>query len=152
MLRNKFLRQGQRLIETDPWYLAPLSWLYAALVWIRNLLYDWRLLPITKVGPCVVSVGNIEAGGTGKTPFVQMLTKSFPHRKIAILSRGYGAIPDEALLLAQNLPHIRVFVGKDSDYAAVEAAHGIIEVYRKKRDMVATTRSILGDLYLEIDL
>ncbi len=110
MLSDNWRLLGQKLIESHPWYLAPLSWIYAALVFLRNLLYDWKLLPITKVSATVVSVGNIVAGGTGKTPFVQMLAKAFPSRRVAILSRGYGLIADEAMLLAKDFP---VFVGKN---------------------------------------
>ncbi len=113
MLHAKILALGHRLIERGAWYFAPLSWIYAGIVFLRNKLYDWRYLPITKVDAVVVSVGNIVAGGTGKTPFVHLLAKTFPHRKIAVLSRGYGTIPDEAILLARRLPHVRVCVGKD---------------------------------------
>ncbi len=102
---------GQRLIEKGTWYLAPFSWLYALGVFFRNRLYDW--LPVIKVPATVVSVGNILAGGTGKTPLVLLLAQAFPHRKVAILSRGYGGRADEARLLARRLPNVKVYVGKD---------------------------------------
>lgn len=113
MLCDKFRSFGEWLIESHPWYLAPLSWIYALIVWIRNKLYDFCFFPITKVPCTVVSVGNIVAGGTGKTPFVHLLAQQFPKRKVAILSRGYGKVADEALLLSRRLPHVKVFVGKD---------------------------------------
>jgi tetraacyldisaccharide 4'-kinase len=113
MLRANILGLGQRLIERGAWYFAPFSWVYAFIVFCRNKLYDFQLLPITKVKAVVVSVGNVVAGGTGKTPFVHMLAQMFPGRKVAILSRGYGEMPDEAMLLAKRLPHVKVYVGKD---------------------------------------
>jgi tetraacyldisaccharide 4'-kinase len=113
MLRAKILGLGQRLIERGAWYFAPLSWFYAFAIFCRNQLYDWGCLPITKVNATVISVGNIVAGGTGKTPFVHMLANAFAHRRVAILSRGYGAVPDEAMLLARRLPNVKVYVGKD---------------------------------------
>jgi tetraacyldisaccharide 4'-kinase len=113
MLRNKFFSFGERLIEKGAWYLAPLSLLYAAAITLRNFLYDAGWLPITHVKPVVVSVGNIVAGGSGKTPLVHLLAKTFAHRRVAILSRGYGPMPDEALLLARRLPEARVVIGKD---------------------------------------
>lgn len=122
MLRDKLRFWGERLIESNPWYLAPFSWLYAFVVFLRNQLYDLNLLPITRVPCTVVSVGNVVAGGTGKTPFIHLLASSFPHRKVAILSRGYGSMPDEALLLAKNLPHVKVYVGKDRVRLAQAAA------------------------------
>lgn len=113
MLSDNLRLFGQNLIESNPWFLAPLSWIYAALCFIRNALYDLKILPSKKVGCTVVSVGNIAAGGTGKTPFVRLLASKFPHRKVAILSRGYGAFADEAALLARRLPQTQVFVGKN---------------------------------------
>ena len=38
----------------------------------------------------VISVGNLVLGGTGKTPMVIALARLFAHRKVAIISRGYG--------------------------------------------------------------
>jgi tetraacyldisaccharide 4'-kinase len=122
MLRDKFLLFGQRWIETHPWYLAPLSWIYAFAVYCRNKLYDFQLLSIVKVPCTVVSVGNIVAGGTGKTPFVHLLASVFSHRRVAILSRGYGKIPDEAILLARKLPQVKIYVGKDRATLAKIAA------------------------------
>lgn len=113
MLRDKLLLWGERLVESSPWYLAPLSWIYAFVIFIRNKLYDFHLLPITRVRCTVVSVGNIVAGGAGKTPFVHLLASQFPKRKVAILSRGYGSVPDEAILLSRKLPHVKVYVEKD---------------------------------------
>lgn len=112
---------GQRLIETCGWLFAPFSWIYAFGVFCRNKLYDLRILPIHKVHSVVVSVGNVVAGGSGKTPFVHLLAKTFQHRKVAILSRGYGKIPDEAMLLAQRLPNVKVYVGKDRVALALQA-------------------------------
>lgn len=110
---------GQKLIERGAWYFAPFSWLYACGVFCRNWLYDHKWLSISKVPSVVVSVGNIVAGGTGKTPFVHMLAKRFAHRKVAILSRGYGS--DEPILLANRLPNVKVYVGKDRAALAKKA-------------------------------
>lgn len=61
----------------------------------------------------VVSIGNIVVGGTGKTPFVLYLAKAFSNRKVAILSREYGKVLDEPLLLQRRAPFCKVYVGKD---------------------------------------
>jgi len=113
MLRANLLKFGTRLIERGAWYFAPLSWIYAFIVFCRNQLYDYRILSITKVNATVVSVGNVVAGGTGKTPFVLLLARKFAGRKVAILSRGYGEMPDEAMLLAKRLPNVKVYIGKN---------------------------------------
>lgn len=72
--------------------LAPLSLLYGAGVAIRNWFFEIGILRIAEAGVPVISVGNLSAGGTGKTPFVELLVSRLGRttRKIAVLSRGYG--------------------------------------------------------------
>lgn len=110
---SNFLLWGQSRIEKGASLLAPLGWIWGAIVRLRNLAYDRGWLRAERI-PCpVVSVGNIVAGGTGKTPFVLLLAEQFAGVRLAILSRGYGAFPDEPMLLQRRLPHAKVYVGKD---------------------------------------
>ena len=73
-----------------PYLLKPLSWIYGGITALRNWLFDKNVLPVEEFDVPVVSVGNLTAGGTGKTPHVEyiagMLSASY---KIAVLSRGY---------------------------------------------------------------
>jgi tetraacyldisaccharide 4'-kinase len=72
--------------------LRPLSWLWALGSWLRNALFDAGLTRATRMAVPVISVGNIAAGGTGKTPFVIWLAgrlQEAGHRP-GILARGYG--------------------------------------------------------------
>jgi len=64
---------------------------FGAGVVLRNWFFDTGVLPSHPVGVPVISVGNIESGGVGKTPFVELLVKKFTQkgRKIAVVSRGY---------------------------------------------------------------
>lgn len=66
--------------------------LYGAGVHARNRLYDGGILRTRKLAGPVVSVGNISAGGAGKTPFVILLGELLKQRGVAfdVLSRGYG--------------------------------------------------------------
>ena len=93
-----------------------LSQPYTAMIWGRNLAYDkgWRAIGKSTVP--VVSVGNITAGGTGKTPTVAMLARWFRDRniRVAILSRGFGAGLDgrndeakELEILLPDVPHLQ---------------------------------------------
>ena len=121
MLKSKFLLWGQRLIERGAWFLAPLSWLWGLVSFCRNTLYDRGWLSISRVERPVVSVGNLVAGGTGKTPLVHLIASRFAHRRVAILSRGYGPIPDEPLLLRRRLSAVKVYIGKNRVELAKQA-------------------------------
>src|SRR5947209_16016271 len=72
--------------------LAPLSLLYGAVTHARLALYRARVLPVHKLAVPVISVGNITAGGTGKTPLVEWLARAAARegRRVCILTRGYG--------------------------------------------------------------
>lgn len=72
------------------WLLLPFSFLYALIVWLRNRLFDVRLLPSKEFDVPVIVVGNITVGGTGKTPHVEYILKLLHNKKkTAVLSRGY---------------------------------------------------------------
>ncbi len=127
--------------------LFPLSLFYRCGVYCRNWLYDhgWMRRYVPPV-PLVISVGNIVAGGTGKTPVTLKLAEAFYGRyKPAILSRGYRskveklALPvflcegegplfpasycgDEPYLFAKRLPKALILVGKNRRKASVLAA------------------------------
>jgi len=68
-----------------------LSKVFQVVVSLRYLLYEIGVLRRFPLGCQVISIGNVTAGGTGKTPvteiFARELTKA--GRKVAILSRGY---------------------------------------------------------------
>ncbi len=121
LIRNRFLSLGRSSIEKGLFFLSPLSLLWGIFVFCKNRLYDRKWLKPKRVGAVVVSIGNIVAGGTGKTPFVLLLAKAFQKRKVAILTRGYGEIPDEALLFRRRLPNIPVYIGKNRKRLALQA-------------------------------
>lgn len=94
-------------------FAAPLSWFYGVGVRLRNARFDSgsgvRRLPVP-----VISVGNVTAGGTGKTPVVAWLAKALRQRghRPLIAMRGYRAEPgergDEELEYARLLPDVPV--------------------------------------------
>lgn len=70
--------------------LLPLSKLYGFGVGVRNLLFDWHILKQREFGVPVVVVGNLVAGGTGKTPHTEYIIDLLKYKyRIGMLSRGY---------------------------------------------------------------
>ncbi|MBO5647470.1 MAG: tetraacyldisaccharide 4'-kinase [Kiritimatiellae bacterium] len=71
--------------------LKALSLIFALVVSIRYLLYKAGILRRYPLGIQVISIGNVTAGGTGKTPVTELFARALAAkgRKVAILSRGY---------------------------------------------------------------
>lgn len=124
--------------------LLPLSWIYGSVMQLRNLFFDMKFIKTERVNIPVISIGNITAGGTGKTPFVEMTARLLQEngKKVAVISRGYGrtskglqivsdgekilcdaaAGGDEAVLLAEKLPQAVVIVDEIRFRGATTAA------------------------------
>jgi tetraacyldisaccharide 4'-kinase len=124
--------------------LVPFSWLYALVMAARNWCYDRRILTIRKAGAApVISVGNLTAGGTGKTPMVEYILRYYARgrHRVAVISRGYRRTSkgmkvvsdgrtlledltragDEPYQIAKKFPEAIVLVGEDKHAAAREA-------------------------------
>jgi tetraacyldisaccharide 4'-kinase len=94
----------------DAWYgsgnrgrwLAPLSWLFAAIARLRRGAYQRGLLRRYRSRRPVIVVGNLTVGGTGKTPFVIWLAGELARRKlrVGVALRGYRGSGGAARLVA----------------------------------------------------
>ena len=117
-------------------FLRGCSYLYEYGVRLKLAMYDMGIKKKEKLDCCVISIGNITVGGTGKTPTAQKmadLIKRMGYR-VVILNRGYrshwdkeiGVVSDgnkifmtayeagdEAYLMAKTLPGIPVVIGKN---------------------------------------
>ena len=110
--------------------LWPISLVYRALVAFRRALFRTGLMPSHRMPVPVVVVGNVVAGGAGKTPIALALLEHLAARglRAGVVSRGYGrtatgcmevtatSAPEEAgdepLLIALRAK-VPVFVGSD---------------------------------------
>jgi tetraacyldisaccharide 4'-kinase len=123
---------------------VPLSIAYGAVVGLRLFLFSVGLPRPQRVdGVRVISVGNITAGGTGKTPVTIMLARMIKEN-VAVVSRGYGRgsrepvqivsdgakiladypdAADEALMCARALKTTPVVCAPKRVYGILAAAH-----------------------------
>ncbi|HIA48017.1 MAG TPA: tetraacyldisaccharide 4'-kinase [Candidatus Hydrogenedentes bacterium] len=123
------IRRGDTI---DP----PLSWLLSgATIFTRAGMGIRRMRPFAAVDADVISIGNITAGGTGKTPAVIRYAKRGVAAgvKVGVLTRGHGTrqsssvvvssdiepedhfrlLGDEPALILRKVPEALVFKGKD---------------------------------------
>lgn len=100
---------------------------YSAVIRVRNFLYDTKILKSKKVDAVVICVGNITAGGTGKTPLVIWLCDFLREKNISttILTRGYkarkGKFSDEPAILAKSCPDCRILINSNRIESAQKA-------------------------------
>lgn len=117
------------------WTLRPIAGVYAALVALRRTLYRWHWLPSQRLPVPVIVVGNVLAGGAGKTPTVMGIVAHLQAQgwQVGIVSRGYGRhgdailavhadaspaeVGDEPLLLHRKTG-VPVYVGRQRAAAA----------------------------------
>lgn len=114
--------------------LMPLSWLYGAVVALRKYLYRTQFFKSSKFDIPTIGVGNLSAGGAGKSPHIEYLIRLLnPYIIVATLSRGYGRrtegfrivetqakaeeTGDEPLQFKRKFPNITVAVGEKRAYA-----------------------------------
>ena len=117
------------------WALLPVAALYGALAAVRRQLFRWQRLKSQRVNAFVIVVGNVVAGGAGKTPTVISLVRHLQARglRVGVVSRGFGRdgqacqpvsasssaqeVGDEPLLIARATG-APVFVAHDRHQAA----------------------------------
>jgi tetraacyldisaccharide 4'-kinase len=98
-LTRIWLQRGWRA-----WLLWPLSLLYGMLVCLRKTLYRLGWLASERLPVPVVVVGNVVAGGAGKTPVVMAIVQHLlaQHIRVGVISRGYGRLGRECLEVLPN--------------------------------------------------
>lgn len=102
------------------WWL-PVATVYGGVVRARNWLFDRNLFKSTSFAVPIISVGNLSAGGTGKTPIVAHLAEELRRRgrSVAIVSRGYGGnYQENAIQVQSDLPDAAARFGDEPAWYA----------------------------------
>ena len=137
--------EGRRKSNIVKGVLYALSSLFRMAVGVRNFAFDNNWLKKKSVAVPVISIGNIIAGGTGKTPLIELLAHDLKNSiKVSVLSRGYRSkieksgknlylekkshlnptiCGDEPYMLSQALPDVTFFVGKNRVLNAQRAVY-----------------------------
>lgn len=111
--------------------LIPFSWLYALGLYLRYILFGLGILKRREARVKTIVLGNLLAGGAGKTPHAMLIGYILKANglEIGFLSRGYGrkskgfrwvdshssveSVGDEALLIKKRFPNEKVAVCED---------------------------------------
>lgn len=121
--------------------LELLSYFYATIILIRNILYKYKILKEKKLKSFVISVGNLTTGGSGKTPVVIAIAQYLKSRgySVGVVARSYkgkkhesfclyddnlfysaSLYGDEPVLLKKKLKETPVFAGKNKTELALK--------------------------------
>jgi tetraacyldisaccharide 4'-kinase len=141
--------------------LLPFSILYGMIVRFRNFLFDIGILKQYSFKSFVINVGNLSAGGTGKSPHVIYLINQLKNKyPIAVLSRGYGRqtkgfrwvksdnsplqVGDEPLQYAQLFPELDIAVCE-------KRVVGIEQIQKEKKSEIVLLDDAFQHRYVKPD-
>ena len=144
-LQRAWLRRGALA-----WLLLPLSLVYRALAALHRGLYAAHIVRRTRLPVPVIVVGNVIAGGAGKTPVVLAVLQHLRKRGIAagVVSRGYGRTADACIevqaaddpaqvgdepLLLRRRSGVPVFVARQR----AEAARALLQKHPRTQVIVS---------------
>lgn len=142
ILQNAWLKRGPLAC-----LLWPLAQLHALAVALRRWLFKRALLGSERASVPVIVVGNVVAGGAGKTPLVIALIKHLQAsgRQPGVVSRGYGRYSEACL---EVLPMLVASVCGDEPLLIRQSTGAPVFVARRRMDAV---RALLA-AYPQTDL
>ena len=128
------------LLKSFRYLFLPITWIYGAIIWLRNKLYDKNILKSASFNFPIICVGNLATGGTGKTPMTEYLIRLLKNNyRTATLSRGYKRktegfaiankdttaleIGDEPMQFHQKFPDVTIAVGEERIVAIPQLLH-----------------------------
>jgi tetraacyldisaccharide 4'-kinase len=143
-IEHAFEDDGKTSLASPKALLLGLSRVYGALGRAKRVAYEKGLLETKRLPARVVAIGNLTAGGTGKTPMTLFAARWYRAQgaKVVIVSRGYGGslsktggvvsdgdvvflspfeAGDEPVMMAEQLPGVPVVIGSDRYVVGMEA-------------------------------
>lgn len=133
--------------------LFPLPIIYTAIIWLRNKLYDWGVKKNCPVSRPTISIGNIQLGGTGKTPLVAYTAKLLQElgEEPVVLSRGYGRRLSEPVVVksGDGKPYSPWEIGDEPLMLHLRNPELLLGIHANRCEMVQILEdSKLGSVYL----
>jgi tetraacyldisaccharide 4'-kinase len=131
------------------WLLLPFSLLYGFIVFVRHLLYKVGILKSWQSPVPIIVIGNLSAGGNGKTPLAISLIEALQAKglKVGLVSRGYGGKSDHyPLILDQNTSTEQA---GDEPVLIYQRTHAPVAVAPKRVDAV---KALLNQYQLDVIL
>jgi tetraacyldisaccharide 4'-kinase len=141
-------------------FLYPLAAVYGYVTDLRNALYDRGVLRSYSLSVRTISIGNLTAGGTGKTPLVALTARILADsgEKVCVLTRGYGRANEEEKILVSDGESLldNVETGGDEPVelarkligrAVVVADADRVEAAKWAKERFGTTVFILDDAF-----
>ncbi len=136
IISQKFIEKHLHKRSIISYLLLPLSLIFLEITNIRRFLYNKNILKRYSSKVRIISIGNLTAGGSGKTPFIIFLANYLKSKgkRVAISHRGYRGkyehtvrlisdeneifplaikAGDEVVSIAKNCPGIPVIIGKN---------------------------------------
>lgn len=134
--------------------LLPFSLLAGTYIYLRNRLYDKKILRSTTFNLPMIGVGNLAVGGTGKSPMVEYILRLLQDQfQVATLSRGYKRKTKGYVLADSNSSALEIgdepmqFHLKFPDVAVAVGEERIVAIPQILHDKPATEVIVLDDVF-----
>lgn len=119
---------------------------------LRNFLYDKNFMPVVESGSCVISIGNLTWGGTGKTAMAAELARFLISKglRVAIVSRGYRRKSRGPLLVSDGTSLNCGWrqCGDEAFLLAVTVPDAIVAVAEERSDALPLLKPLHADVIL----
>lgn len=131
-------------------FLIPFVPIFAVIVKLRNFLFEKEILKTESVNAKIISVGNINIGGSGKTPLVIYLSNLLANasNRVGVLSRGYGR-KSKGYLLVSDGQNILTHVESCGDEILLTAQECQVPCAVAER-RIGGAKKLISDMNLEV--